>query len=57
LLYFNRWGREFLNYGLEIREDIRSTEHTASKEEVDTQIRSKKQKERDYLIGLGVDRG
>jgi hypothetical protein len=47
--------REVLNYGVGIKEDIRSTEHTASMEEIYTQIRSKKQKGRDYLIGLGVE--
>jgi len=46
LLYFNGCGREVPNYGVEIKEDITSTEHTASMEEICTQIRSKKQKGR-----------
>lgn len=38
LLYFNRCGRELLNYGVEIKEDIGSKEHTVRLEEIYTQI-------------------
>jgi hypothetical protein len=57
LRYFNRCGKEVPNYGVEIKEDIRLTEHTASMEEIYKQIWSKKKKEREYLLYLGLDRG